>query len=410
MRHGQMNKPPIILYSATPWDAGWRPRHEFALDLGRRGWPVVYTNGALSTWDRATRHWKPAPWFGRWDRTAPVVGDRPGRLPCRWPGHALDKAVLSWHARRMEHISNGARSADRIAVAFDPMYYPYLERLNVRHVVYFQYEALSRLPGLSANFHELEAKLVNRADMIISLTSPMASMLPGTGPARARILPSAVRAELFMGAPSMPIPAALAAIPRPRIGYVGSITMALDFDLAHRVAVAKPDWHLVFVGPVETDNGGEAIRDSTQNERWQRLRRLPNVHWLPQQSQEMAACHMAHMDVNALWYRTSGEGWWLLGSPIKMYENLAVGRPVVGTRLDAVKAYAGAVSLADTPDEWVEALDRALYHDRPELREERLAVARANSWSKRTDQFEAWLTEMVSRCDEHSEGASSDLS
>ena len=45
-------------------------------------------------------------------------------------------------------------------------------------------------------------------------------------------------------------PADQAAIPHPRLGYYGVIDERMDLDLLGAVAAARPDWHLVMVGPV----------------------------------------------------------------------------------------------------------------------------------------------------------------
>ena len=223
----------------------------------------------------------------------------------------------------------------------------------------------------------------------------MADTLPGLGPSRAKILPSAVRIESFLDAGLRPCPLDLACIPTPRIGYIGSITIALDFDLILSVASARPDWQFVFIGPVERDGSIGSLSDPISDGKWQHLRTLPNVHYLPQKPSNEVPSYMAHMQVNALWYRTSGGGWWLLGSPLKMYENLAVGIPVVGSSLAAIREYSEVVLLADTTDEWVSAITRAL--DEPTIRQasQRISVAKENSWKKRVNTLDLWLQEMI---------------
>lgn len=386
------SRPPIVIYSATQWHGSWRPRHEYALHLARRGWPVAYTTGPFSTWDRCGKEWKNAPILGGVVRDRGVVVDRPGRVPPRWPGRRVDDWVLAWHARKMRRaIGAAAAGQDLIAMVFDPAFGPHVARLQPRRTIYFQYEALGHLPGSRPNFERAEAELVQRADLIVSLTPQMAGLLAAGGGERARILPSAVRIEQFEGADALPCPADLATIPTPRIGYVGSITVALDFGLIRDVALGRPDWHLVFVGPVEGGGSGTTLRDRSANEAWQGLLALPNVHYLPPKPAAAVPAYMAHMQVNALWYRTTGSGWWLAGSPIKLYENLAVGRPVVGTRLAAVRDFEAVVGLADTAEEWLDAVSAALRDRTQSGIEARLAVARENSWERRVDRLEGWL-------------------
>ena len=228
--NGPRNRPPIAIYSTTPWNGIWRPRREYALLLAQRGWPVIYTTGPLSTWDRGSDDWRRAPWFGGIEHASGLIVDRVGRMPLRWPGRALDAHVLTWHSWKIRSAVGARGGHDLIAMVFDPAFLPHVVHLRSRYTVYFQYEALARLPGVRYDFHELERELVDRSNLIVSLTRQMAEALPASGAARARVLPSAVRIENFLNATLQPCPEDLARIPHPRVGYVGSITIALDFD------------------------------------------------------------------------------------------------------------------------------------------------------------------------------------
>lgn len=395
-----LRRPTLVIYSTTPWDGLWRPRREYAEQLAQRGWTVLYTNGPLSIWDRNSEEWRQAPWLGRIKRMGGVLVDQPGRFPFRWPGRLLDRLALAWHARALRKSVKSEDRSELIAMVFDPVFLPHVTQLQPRHTVYFQYEALAYLPGRRWQFHALEEALVRRSSLLISLTPQMAQVLPVSGPEQVKILPSAVRIEKFLGAQGLDCPADLEEIPHPRIGYVGSITAALDFDLVLAVAQARPDWQFVFIGPVESGGSNDRLSDPVWDAKWQAVRALPNAHYRPQKPAAEVPSYMAHMDVNALWYRTTGEGWWLMGSPIKLYENLAVGKPVVGTRLTAVCEFSEVVELADTADEWLVAiagfLDRGLQSG---AHEQRISVARQNSWERRTEVLESWLIDMIANKD-----------
>lgn len=388
-------RPVIVIYSTTPWNALWRPRLEYARQLAKRGWDVIYTTGPMTVWDLQTDDWRSVPWLSRFERVEGVLVEHAGRLPLRWPGRAIDVPVLSWHAKRVRSANRGRQGGDLIALVFDPIFLPHVEHLQPRYTVYFQYEALARLPGVNYRFAEYETRLVERSNVVISLTQDMASVLPEAGATRARLLPSAVRIDDFLHADQKPCPDDLAHIPHPRIGYVGSITVALDFDLILTVAQARPDWHFVFIGPVQRDGGSASLSDAVYDAKWQKLRALSNVHWLSQKPAAVVPAYMAHMDVNALWYRTKGDGWWLLGSPIKLYENMAVGKPIIGTGLAAIREYSAYVEVANTTDEWLSAIDRAIHCDHYAAANRRISVAKDNSWDCRADRLESWLLEMV---------------
>jgi glycosyltransferase involved in cell wall biosynthesis len=77
-------------------------------------------------------------------------------------------------------------------------------------------------------------------------------------------------------------------------------------------------------------------------------------------------------------------------SPLKVYEYLAAGKPVVSASLDGLLDCAKVVRLAEKPDEFAAAAADCLAD--PEAgRAERLAVAAANSWEHRCDALEKHL-------------------
>jgi hypothetical protein len=94
-------------------------------------------------------------------------------------------------------------------------------------------------------------------------------------------------------------------------------------------------------------------------------------------------------------YRIDGNGWWLRGSPLKLHEQLAAGRPVVGAALDAVRPFAHVLDVVRTHEEWMAAIERALSSGGVGTPARRRAVALQNSWDRRIDVLERWLVDMI---------------
>jgi glycosyltransferase involved in cell wall biosynthesis len=363
--------------------------------FAKRGWSAIYTTGPLCVWDRNSTDWSEAPWFGKSERIDGLIVDRPGRLPLRWPNHGIDRRVLKWHAHRLRSLAGVHRSDEIVALVFHPSFWPNIEALQPRHVVYYQYDAFSKMPGWTAEKGELEERLVDRADLIVSVTESLARTLPGTGPDRARPLANAVRLDSFTDTANLPCPPDLQSIPHPRIGHIGTISIRLDLDLILSVAQTRPDCHFVFIGAVEREGNTCGFRDPELNEKWRRIRAQSNIHYIPPQPAELAPSYMAHMDINAMWYHAAKEGWWTYAKPIKMYEYLAIAKPVIATGLDGVREYSAVIDIADTAPEWNVAIDRALREGGVGCPAERIAVARDNTWAKRAETLEEWIFEMA---------------
>jgi hypothetical protein len=104
--------------------------------------------------------------------------------------------------------------------------------------------------------------------------------------------------------------------------------------------------------------------------------------------------YCAHVDANAMFYRTDGEGWWHDIYPLKLHECLATGRPLLSSDIAAVREFADVVTLCRTDDEWLAAVDAAAAGSDRGSASERIAVARRNTWDVRVDQIEADLARL----------------
>ena len=83
---------------------------------------------------------------------------------------------------------------------------------------------------------------------------------------------------------SWELPAALKSLPRPIVGYCGSLTHRIDWDLIEAVSVARPDWSIVLIG------------EPAKDERSRQVVARPNVHALGVLPYETALRHVAAFD------------------------------------------------------------------------------------------------------------------
>ena len=162
--------------------------------------------------------------------------------------------------------------------------------------------------------------------------------------------------------------------------FVGAVAARkVDFDLVASIAAARPDWSVVLVGPVGL---GDPVTDVSA------LEALPNVHLLGVRRQDELPAILRGADAGLIPYRSTR----LTASifPMKLYEFLSAGVPLVATGLPSVTGVDG-VELVDGAAAAVDALERALTAT-PERRRALSAVAAEHSWSARLAEIDAALS------------------
>ncbi len=389
----EFEKPAILAFAPDDWCGRRLNRQHILTRLAARGWPVLYSNGALSVWDRTSPRWRQAGWFDRFEEIEGVFVGHPGRSVPRWQRHpAWDRLAIRRHAKLLRsELGNLADNV--ICYVFHPDYWPYVEHIQPRYLVYHAYDAFDLMPDWTPQLQEYRDLLLNRADLRVVTFSGISRFYPASLRTTIRELPNGVDGDHFMRE-IVACPPDLEEIPHPRIGYVGTINPKVDFETLHAVASRRPDWHLVVLGKSDLETESDAGSHLGSLQAWRGLRVLPNVHYLGVRRFPEVPAYVAHMDANTICYRTTGDGWWSFGSPNKLHELLAVGKPVVASPLEAIRPFAHVVDLAGTPDEWIAAIERALDCGGVGTPEERRAVAMRNTWDQRVDVLEGWLLEM----------------
>ena len=220
----------------------------------------------------------------------------------------------------------------------------------------------------------LNDHILRQVDLVFAVSAELERRASAVN-AHAHRAPNATDPEKLGGAATDgPVASELAGLPRPVIGYVGQIADKIDYDLIGQVARARPAWSFVFVGPVW----------SSKRERVATLKSLGNVHFLGARPFGRLVSYLRGFDVCALPHAISP----LTRSmdPIKLYDYLATGKPVVSTPVAGVERFADVVRIANGPAAFVAALEAAL-GENGALTGRRLAYAQANTWTTRAAQM-----------------------
>lgn len=191
-------------------------------------------------------------------------------------------------------------------------------------------------------------------------------------------LPNGVDFNRFTFTINPPEPADLAGIPHPRLVYLGGLVEKVDFQILKHIAATRGNWSVVLIG-------AKKLMSDEQRTHFASLIALPNVYMLGPRPFDATPQYMAHVDVGIVLFREGTDGYYC--SPLKVYEYLATGLPVVATPVPEVMKMGDLVYTARASEEWVQQIERALREDNPDLRVKRKQFARENSWDDRAQAF-----------------------
>jgi len=159
---------------------------------------------------------------------------------------------------------------------------------------------------------------------------------------------------------------------RPTIGYAGSLNFWFDVEAIREAALRHPEWHFTLIGRVES----ESIVP---------LRALPNVVLEGEVPYSDLPRRMADFDVAVIPFLKTPLT--RATNPLKLYEYLCLGIPVVSTRLPEIEPFEDLVYLSDSPDDFVRQLEVAVAEDDSSRRARRKLAAESNSWLARCEQL-----------------------
>lgn len=265
---------------------------------------------------------------------------------------------------------------------FLPNTAPYVGTLGEDLAIYYCVDEWATFNGLDREGTiAMERALLERVDATFTTSLALAEKKRPFCKST-HLAPHGVDAAKFATAldPAVSVPADLAALPGPKIGFFGTLRDFLDYDLMAHIAKARPNWSIALIGQERCDIGP--------------IRGLPNVHLLGQKKHDELPAYCKGFDVGLIPYRIDNDVKFI--NPLKLREYLSAGLPVVSTAMPEVKPYAHLCHIGSTGDELVAAIERALTEGSPDARKLRAKSMESETWEARVasvmrvvDQYEA---------------------
>ncbi|WP_242395143.1 glycosyltransferase [Anaeromyxobacter oryzisoli] len=295
-------------------------------------------------------------------------------------GSAIARAA-NGHLLRLQVLGAMRRLGlrDVVSWSFLPSAAAVAGTLGEALVVYHAVDEFSAFSDASSHVAELERRLLRRADLVIVSSERLLAAKREVNP-RTVLVRHGVDHAHFARAldPTLAVPAPLARLPRPVIGFFGLLADWIDLELVRRVADAYPRASVVLLG--------KAIADLRP------LEGARNVHLFGRRPYAELPAWCRGFDVALTPFRRNELA--LAANPLKAREYVAAGLPNVCTDLPELRRIPGC-TVTRTADEFVAAVGEALRSGGPS--EARSALVRGEGWEAKVDELRAHVAAAEAR-------------
>ncbi len=337
-----------VVYGRIPWDGVWLNRHYLSRELARRGENVVYVLDPLPARPSRRRAQLAAERESRIGSAEPAPGVSLVRLP-ELPLQRL--SVLARASRELGERQIQAKlrpDVETVVILYPQARLPARGAFGEALTVYYCSDDFGHRPDGTRRpeVQEWEDEVLDRSDVVIVSTVGLEETMAPRHP-RVCLVENGFDPDLFRPVEGGP-PDDIAELPEPRIGFVGSVREALfDFELMSAVARARPDWSLCCIGWTDDADAGLAA-----------FAALPNVHVLGPRPREELARYISAMAVVTAPYPPTKLAAPAL--PLKAFESLAVGAPLVGLHAPLLDGYRPHLRSAETLEAFLAEIDAVL--------------------------------------------------
>ena len=352
----------VIVFPVIDWGFRiQRPQH-LARQLASKGHRVFYLATTFSNLNPRQRY-EVVDW--------PEANIFVCRLACRPPHPEIYRSSLKGRARAdllesLRAMTDACDIRSAVSIVDLPFWRPLAESVPGAPVIY---DCMDHHAGFSTNTEEMlddESRLIETADLVVTTSQRLSE----------RIAERRENVLIRNGAETAVFERAFDpnSNERPTIGYVGAIADWFDVDWVAQAARAHPDWDFVLVGGVHDVDVSP-------------LQSLANVVLRGEVAYPEVPAHLKTFDVCIIPFRKTELT--LCTNPVKVYEYLAAGKPVVATDLPELEGMTDWIYLAGNGDQFVRCLEQAVDESgSPEAAERRSSWARGHDWAMRAGALE----------------------
>jgi len=286
----------------------------------------------------------------------------------------LNQWLLICQIRRS--INSLDRSIPRILWSYIPSVLPLVGKFNEKLLVYDCVDDCSGVSTFSKDIIKQDTDLTKIANVVFALSKPIYEdkknlndcVVYAPGAADKNLFGKAMAADTT-------IPNDIVSITKPVLGYIGNLAdHKQDFELIEYIALKKPEWSIVLIGPIWS--GGQESKTAMD-----KLKSISNIYWLGVKPHIELPAYLKAFDVCLIPQKNNSYA--RSSFPMKLFEYLGSGKPVVATFTEALAEFHEYIWLSETYEDFIQGIEHYLNLDTKEDRKKRLNLANINGWETR---------------------------
>jgi GT2 family glycosyltransferase len=275
----------------------------------------------------------------------------------------------------MKKLFTDFRIKESVAFVEFPLWYPIVNRLREEFGTKVLFDCLDDYSGfrnVDANIEQVERQLLKCSDYCITPSTKLYGKLKDKCENIA-IVRNATEFEHFHNLPPNDV---LSDVGKPIIGYYGAIAEWFDSDVTEYIADQKPQWSIVLIG--------HASGYYTK-----KLKAYKNIHFLGEKPYTKLPKYLYWFDVCIIPFKITDLT--LSTNPVKFYEFISSGKPVVSSKLPELLPYANLLYLSESKEEFLKNIELALKESDEDLKKKRIETAKANDWDYRFKEIHTYV-------------------
>ena len=300
------------------------------------------------------------------------------QLPMNWLFDILNKINNKRQAREIRKAIKELDFKDIIIFNDTDMFRSFYlkELIGAKTYAYYTRDNMIAVDFWKKQGIRIEAALMAKSDLVVANSTYLAELARRFNP-HSYYVGQGCDVSLFdkklISSPPFDIKPIMD-LKKPIIGYIGVLfKLRLDIEVLEFLARSRPDWSFVFVGPEDDDFKASE------------LHKQKNVFFLGSKKMEELPNYLNYFDV-ALNPQKLNEV--TIGNyPRKIDEYLAMGKPTVATKTEAMSVFAEYTYLAVTKEDYLEMIELALTENSPEKEKQREVFARSHTWEANANEI-----------------------